>query len=124
MKQLVYYIKKLHDSRFIRVAFFGGVGVIVQTAVFELLGIWLAIIRPSLATLLGAECGVITSFILNNAFSFADRNHGTLYGRIIRYHAVVSGSLFIQWLSVFIAESLHGGVVLLHGAYISGIIIG
>ena len=115
---------RLRYSRLFRVAFFGGVGVIVQTLVFETVGIWLGLMRPSLATLLGAELGIITNFSLNNRFSFNDRVHAPLPARLLRFHTVVSGSLFIQWLFVFTAESLDANIWMLHGAYAAGILTG
>jgi putative flippase GtrA len=101
---------------------FGGAGVLAQTAVFEI-GIWVLLLRPSVATLIGAECGILTSFILNNRFSFAKHHHPVIH-RLLRYHLVVSGSLFIQWLSVFVAESLTHNIWIIHGAYMVGIIVG
>ena len=116
--------RRLRYSRIMRVAFFGGMGVIVQTIIFETLGIWLGLLRPSLATLLGAEFGIITNFFLNNRFSFNDRTHAPLPMRLLRFHAVVSGSLFIQWLCVFTAESLTSNTWVIHGAYAGGILLG
>lgn len=110
--------------RLLRVAFFGGIGVVVQTIIFETLGIWLGLLRPSLATLLGAEFGIITNFFLNNRFSFNDRAHAPLPRKLLRFHAVVSGSLFIQWLCVFTAESLTANIWVIHGAYAGGILLG
>ena len=116
--------RRIRYSRIMRVAFFGGFGVVVQTIVFEIVGIWLGLLRPSLATLLGAEFGIITNFILNNRFSFNDRVHAPLPMRLLRFHAVVSGSLFIQWLCVFTAESLTSNTWAIHGAYAGGILLG
>lgn len=115
---------RLRHSRLFRVALFGGMGVIVQTIVFELLAFWLGVLRPSLATLVGAEFGVITNFLLNNRFSFNDRAHAPLPYRLARFHIVVSGSLFIQWLCVFLAELATQDPWLLRGAYALGILIG
>ena len=117
-------IYRASRSRIMRVAFFGGFGGIVQTIVFEIVGIWLGLLRPSLATLLGAEFGIITNFFLNNRFSFNDRTHAPLPMRLLRFHAVVSGSLFIQWLCVFTAESLTANTWVIHGAYAGGILLG
>ncbi len=117
-------IYRASRSRLLRVAFFGGFGVVVQTIVFEIVGIWLGLLRPSLATLLGAEFGIITNFFLNNRFSFNDRAHAPLPMRLLRFHAVVSGSLFIQWLCVFTAESLTANTWVIHGAYAGGILLG
>lgn len=124
MEKLFTFASSIVRSRLFRVAFFGGLGVVVQTIIFETLGIWLGILRPSLATLLGAEFGVITNFILNNRFSFNDRSHAPLLTRLLRFHLVVSGSLFIQWLCVFTTESFTSHPWALNGAYAAGILIG
>lgn len=124
MEKFLAAIRHIIRSRLFRVAFIGGIGVSVQTVVFEVLGIWLGIVRPSVATLMGAELGVITNFMLNNRFSFNDRAHAPLLTRLLRFHLVVSGSLFIQWLCVFSTESVTSEVWALNGAYIAGILIG
>lgn len=124
MEKLLTLAHSIMRSRLFRVAFIGGIGVCVQTVVFETLGIWLGILRPSLATLLGAELGVITNFILNNRFSFNDRFHAPLMTRLLRFHLVVSGSLFIQWLCLFATESFTSHPWILNGAYVAGILIG
>ncbi len=117
-------LKKLFETRIVRVAFFGGLGVVVQTIVFETVGIWLGLMRPSLATLLGAEFGIFTNFFLNNRYSFNDRTHASLSMRFLRFHVVVSGSLFIQWACVFMAESFTTNTLTIHGAYAAGILLG
>ena len=45
---------RLARSRLLRVAFFGGLGVLAQTVVFEIISVWLGLLRPSLGTVLGA----------------------------------------------------------------------
>lgn len=111
-------------SRLLRVAAIGFVGMSVQTAVFEVLWIWLEVLRPSLATLVGAEFGIITNFLLNNYYSFNDRLHAPLTTRVLRFHTVVSGSLAIQWISVFTAESFTQNIWIIHMAYAIGILVG
>lgn len=110
--------------RVLRVAFFGGIGVVVQTIIFETLGIWLGLVRPSTAVLMGAEMGIITSFFLNNHYSFNDRTHAPLLMRFFRFHLVVSGSLFIQWACVYSAEYFSANFFVIHGAYLAGILLG
>ena len=114
---------RLRSSRLVRVALFGGMGVVAQTLVFELLGVWLGLLRPSLATLAGAEVGILLNFFLNNRFSFNDRSHAPFAARLVRFHLVVSGSLFIQWLFVFLAEPTENFFII-HAAYVAGILLG
>ncbi len=96
----------------------------VQTGIFEVLGVWLELLRPSSASLIGAEAGVLTSFILNNRYSFGGHSHTPLISRLVRYHIVVSGSLAIQWFCLFITEQGSYGWIAIHGAYIAGILLG
>ena len=118
-------MKRFVQSRFLRVFTVGGIGVAGQTVVFEILSIFLHIVSPSTAAVLGAEVGVLTNFYLNNRFSFHDRRRAiALHSRLLRFHLVVSGSLILQWLSVFIAEHQTSSLLLIHGAYATGIIIG
>lgn len=115
---------RLRSMRLLRVALFGAAGVVAQTLVFEVIGIWLGLLRPSLATLLGAELGIIINFWLNNRYSFRDRIHAPIWSRLLRFHIVVSGSLLIQWLCVFSAESLSTNFWVIQAAYVAGILIG
>lgn len=122
------YLKELAGafvrSRLLRVALIGAVGVVVQTAVFEVLGIWLMLVRPSTAVVAGGEVAILVNFFLNNRFSFGDRADGAFVSRLLRFHAVVMGSLLIQWLFVFAAEQWTQSVLLLHAAYGAGILVG
>lgn len=102
----------------------GGIGVVVQTGIFEILGIWLELVRPSTAGIIGAEAGVLTSFILNNRFSFGSHRHTSIGARLARYHVVVSGSLLIQWTCLFIVEQGSYGWLAIHAAYVAGILLG
>lgn len=119
------WMRTLFLSRFARVFVIGGIGVVVQTVVFEVLGIFLGIVSPSTAVVLGAEVGILTNFYLNNRYSFRDREHGlSLLSRLVRFHLVVSGSIILQWLLVFLAERQTSSILLIHGAYAAGIILG
>ncbi len=113
------------SSRLVRTLAVGVVAVVVQTIVFEILGIYLQIFSPSTAVVIGAETGILTNFYLNNRFSFYDRRHGiSLFSRLLRFHIVVSGSVILQWLFVFIAEHRTNSTLLIHAAYATGILLG
>lgn len=112
-------------SRFLRIVVIGGIGLLLQTALFEILGIYLQIFSPSTAVVIGAETAILVNFYLNNRFSFRDRQHDTsLALRLVRFHLVVSGSVVLQWLFVFIAEHSTSSYLIIHAAYIAGIIFG
>ncbi len=118
-------ILHLYNSRLARTLFVGAIAVTVQTAVFEVVAIWLGLVSPSTGTIIGAEAGILTNFFLNNKLSFHDRRaDGVTLHRIFRFHLVVSGSVFIQWLFVFIAENVGASLFTIHVAYASGIVLG
>lgn len=120
------WAETLLHSRFVRIVIIGGIGFVVQTIVFETLAIYFGLISPSTATLLGGECGLLTNFALNERFSFRDRltSAGNLAPRLLRFHLVVSGSLFIQWGVLFVTEHATANIFYIHIAYISGLLLG
>jgi putative flippase GtrA len=126
MKNLLAVLKNSFwwQLRPLRVATIGIAGLLVQTAIFETLGFWLEIVRPSTAVAIGAEFGIVTNFLLNNRFAFNDRIRSPFFTRLLRFHLVVSGSLIIQWAFVFTSEYLTTSALALHGAYISGVLVG
>ncbi len=109
--------------RIVRVAGAGGLGVLAQTAVFEILGIWLGLVRPSTAVLIGAELGIIINFCLSNRYAFADRRQSPLFGRLLRFHIVIAGALVIQWLAVYLTEVATTDWLAIHAAYAAGLLI-
>lgn len=113
----------IRRSRLLRVAVIGGMGVVAQTFAFELLVLG-AGLRPSWSVVLAGEVGLLTNFLLNNRYSFGDRIHAPLLIRLLRFHTVVAGSIVVQWLCVYTAESLQAGWVMLHVAYVAGILLG
>jgi len=115
----------LANARLVRALIVGGAAIIVQTTVFEILSIYLQLFSPSTAVVIGAETGILTNFYLNNRFSFQDRQDDlSPVSRLVRYHLVVSGSIFLQWLFVYIAEHRTDNLLSIHTAYAAGIILG
>ena len=113
-------------SRFLRIFIIGGIGVVLQTFIFEALGVYLGIVSLSTASVIGGELGVLANFLLNERFSFPDRIVHTdrLLPRLLRFHTVVAGSLLIQWALMFFAEHNTQNIFLLHAAYVGGIALG
>jgi len=125
MNSVIRFCKTAASLRIVHTISVGAVAVVAQTAVFETLGIFLHLVSPSTAVIIGAEAGVLTNFYLNNRFSFRDRHHDiSLFSRFFRFHLVVSGSVILQWLFVFIAEHQTSSYLILHGAYLAGLILG
>jgi putative flippase GtrA len=124
MDPVIQFCRSLAHKRVIRAIAVGAVAVAVQTAVFELLAVYLAILAPSTAVLIGAESGILTNFFLNNRFSFHDRRGSPLLPRLLRFHLVVSGSVTLQWLLIFIVERQTSDWYIIHAVYAMGIVIG
>ena len=119
------WMQSVVQSRFLRIATIGAIGFVVQTIVFEALGIYLHLVSPSTAVVIGAETGILTNFYLNNRFSFHDRGRSTSFiARILRFHMVASGSVLLQYLFVFVAEHQTNGGLFIQGAYITGVALG
>ena len=125
LRALINYIRREHVGRIPRVMIVGAVGFVIQTTIFETIGIRLMIFAASTAAVLGGECAILSNFFLNNRFSFqSERHRYPLILRLIRFHVVSSGSLALQWLFVFTAERMTSDVVALRLAYLFGIGLG
>jgi putative flippase GtrA len=124
MERLSRLILALLRSHVVRVAAVGAVGVVVQTLIFEILAFGLGVLRPSVAVLVGAEFGILTNFFLNHHLNFRGAADAHLLARLARFHLVVSGSLFIQWVCVYSAETFMDSVWAIRGAYATGILLG
>ena len=112
-------------SRIFRVGMIGIGGLIVQTIIFEILAIYLKVVPASTAAIIGGEVAILCNFYLNHRFSFSDRAaHGGLFMRLVRFHVVVAGSLFFQWIFIFITERLTSDIFLIHIAYLAGVGVG
>ena len=119
------FLGQINRTRLCRILAFGLLGVLVQTVIFEILVLFLKIFSASTAVVLAAEAGILTNFIFNNAYSFNRRTCGESFiPRLFRFHIIVSGSVFLQWLFVFIAEHATGNLFIIHGAYVTGIVLG
>lgn len=113
-----------HLIQVFRVACVGLVGFTIQALFFEILGIRLGIMKASTAALIGGEIGIVTNFFLNNHFNFTPHPEDQLRKRLFRFHAVVLGSLIIQYACVRFAEETSDSLLLLRGAYAIGILLG
>lgn len=115
--------QRLYTSRLFRTASVGVVGVGIQTAVFEIIGVYLQLVSLSTAALIGSEFGILSNFILNNYFSFHEHQRPNVT-RLAKFHLVVLGSVFLQWLFVFVAERMTHDLFIIHVAYGAGILLG
>mgnify|MGYP003388498656 FL=1 len=117
-------IGKVARRRIVRVALVSIIGIGIQSALFELLGMYLKVLSPSTAVIVGAEVGLVCNFFLINAFVFHGVHIRSTPVRLLRFHISVSGSLLLQWLFVFTAEHFGGSALVIHAAYLAGIGIG
>jgi len=119
-------LSTLRQWRLLRVAAIGGTGFVLQSVFFELLGIQWAAVSPSTAAVVGGEAAILSNFFLNSRFSFRDRvlRAAPLSTRLLRFHLVSSGSIFIQWLTLFLAQQATGDAYLLRGAFVLGVALG
>lgn len=124
MELIRHIARALWQKRVYRAALMGVAGVMVQSVMFAILGLWLAIVRPSTAVLISTEIGLITNFYLNNRFSFTGDSHTSLSQRLVRYHTTVLGSFFCQWFFVFMTERITTNAYALSAAYAAGVLVG
>jgi dolichol-phosphate mannosyltransferase len=103
---------RLARSRFARFAAVGASGVAVNLSALALLAGALGL-HEVLASALAIEVSILWNFVLNDAFTFRDRNAGAAagpLGRLLRYNAVSLLGLALQ-LGAFVAlraAAVHG----------------
>ncbi len=125
MQRLEPLLRVFFRSRIFRVGIIGLIGLTIQTSVFEILGIILKVVSPSTAVLIGAEVSILCIFFLNSRFSFNDRKEsGGFLTKLAKFHVVIAGSVFLQWLLTFAAENLTDNVMIIRLAYLSGVALG
>lgn len=91
------------ESRFFKFALVGGLGAVVQLSSLHL---WRTIAPYQLATFLSIETAVLSNFILNNLWTFADRKLSIIQMPIkfVQFNIASSGSIVIQQIVAFIGE--------------------
>lgn len=89
--------KSLVGGTFFKFAVVGGIGFIINTVImeglFQLFGI-----HPSAGSAIGAECAIISNFILNNAWTFGERKVTgvKLIPKFLQFNVTAFGGLAIQ----------------------------
>lgn len=90
-------IRAERSMRFFKVAVVGGIGALVQFAIFNFLRLMVA---PEFAIALAVEAAIISNFILNNIWSFKDKKiefkHFSMIGKFFQFNFFSLGSLLIQ----------------------------
>jgi dolichol-phosphate mannosyltransferase len=124
---LLLRLHTLREWRFFRVSGIGAFGFVLQTIIFEFLGIYFHVVHPSSAILIGGEFAILSNFLLNEKFSFNDRHDkGAVFiKRIVRFHLVSFGSVALQWVFVKGAElAAPTNHLVLWVAYLVGLTLG
>ena len=97
----------------LRIIKFGGVGVtsvIIQTGFFNLFMLT-AKLSPALSTVVSDQFAIISSFILNNYFTFHDKKHTEprkMFQAFIKFWGIVMTATIIQALVVFAGTLVFG----------------
>jgi len=97
----------LHGS-FGRFLVVGSIGFIINTSLL-LAGVKFGL-HPSISAAIGAECAIISNFILNNAWTFKERKI-TGVGKIIKFlqfNLTSVGAIIIQSTTIWIGTTLFG----------------
>ncbi|HWA52066.1 MAG TPA: glycosyltransferase [Patescibacteria group bacterium] len=112
-------------QKFLKFAVVGGIGFVIQTVVFEVLGVFTKVLSPSIATLLGGELAVISNFTLNNIWTFkSDQVKGVkIIWKFIQFNLTSFIALGIQFVILKIGEGVANGNKLIINAFYLGAIV-
>ncbi|MCX8008832.1 MAG: GtrA family protein, partial [Patescibacteria group bacterium] len=87
----------------------GGVGFIINTIILEV-AVHVFGFHPTIGSIIGAECAIISNFIFNNAWTFKDRQiqNGKHLYKFLQFNLSAIGAICIQATSVFIGTHVFG----------------
>lgn len=116
-------IRDIYNHQFFRFCVVGGIGFVVNTIVLELF-VFLGF-HPALGSSLGAECAIISNYILNNAWSFRAQKHTgkKFLTKFFQFNSASVGAIVIQGGTVWLGTHLYG-VASYRGFYILGVGLG
>jgi putative flippase GtrA len=113
----------------LRIIKFGGVGitsVVLQALLFNLL-LLATRLSPTVATVLSDQFAILTSFILNNYFTFYDKKHtrpSRVFAALAKFWSIVMVATLVQAFIVFVGTSVFGpGVISANIFFAFGLII-
>jgi len=97
----------IHGS-FGKFAVVGTIGFVINTVV--LVGLKNIGVHPAIGSAIGAECAIISNFILNNAWTFKERKIRGMRTilKFIQFNTTSVGAIIIQSGTVFIGTQLFG----------------
>ncbi|OGY22401.1 MAG: hypothetical protein A3A65_04575 [Candidatus Chisholmbacteria bacterium RIFCSPLOWO2_01_FULL_49_14] len=133
VKNLLVYLAKVRfqetiHGRFFKFAVVGGTGLVMQTLIFEVLGVVMKVVSPTLATIIGGQVAIVSNFSLNNLWTFKDKiitSPGKLVLKFLQFYLTSNFAVVVlQGGSVKIGEKLVGNhELLIQGFYILGIVL-
>jgi dolichol-phosphate mannosyltransferase len=112
---LIYIFKarfsEIINHRIFKFAFVGGLGALVQLLSLQ---VWRLFLPFQVAFFLAIETAVVSNFILNNLWTFADRKLEATHlpGKFVQFNLASAGSIFIQQVIALIGEFVFGLQVL------------
>jgi dolichol-phosphate mannosyltransferase len=116
-------LKDIRHGSFGKFLVVGAIGFIINTVLLEVFvhfGL-----HPSLASALGAECAIVSNFILNNSWTFKSRKTSGIQSlwKFLQFNITSIGAVLIQAGSVYVG-TLFFGVSSYRMWYIVGVAIG
>lgn len=100
-------IKEIINHKIFKFAVVGGLGALVQLTTLELFRM---AVPYEVATILSIECAVLSNFLLNNIWTFADSklSIAQMPLKFIQFNAASAGSIGIQFVIAFLGKNLIG----------------
>jgi dolichol-phosphate mannosyltransferase len=100
-------VKEIIKHKFFKFALVGGLGAVIQLVTLQF---WRGVAPYQLAFFLAIECAVISNFILNNIWTFADTTISAkdIPLKFIQFNIASSGSIIIQQSLAFFGEFVIG----------------
>lgn len=101
-------IKQMVTGSFGKFVVVGTIGFIINTVV--LVGLKTLGIHPAIGSALGAECAIVSNFILNNAWTFHERKvtGSRMVGKFFQFNMTSLGAIIIQSGTVYIGTLVFG----------------
>jgi dolichol-phosphate mannosyltransferase len=104
--------QKIIDSgrlrEFIKFAFVGGSGVLVNMGLLFILTRYFSL-RLEIASPIAIEVSILSNFTLNNLWTFRKRNtHVTFWNRLLRYHLVTGLAGAVNYLVLLLLVNQFG----------------
>lgn len=113
IKNVLYYVfshrfHELKNGPLGKLLVVGGIGFVINTILLVLLA--RAGVHPAIASALGAECAIISNFILNNNWTFKQRSitGNKLAGKFIQFNGTSLGALGLQSGTVWLGTAIFG----------------